>query len=126
MSDLYQEIILEEYQHPHHFGELEQADVVWQEHNSSCGDQVTIFLKLNKEKNQIEKMSWVGEGCAISKAAASLLSQQLQQKKVSDVLALEKKDIEALLGIDEVVYGREKCLLLALEAVQKSLKGKNE
>ncbi len=120
-DDLYQEIILEEYSHPHHFGKLEQPDIEWKERNSSCGDEITIFLKLDDSKEKILEMSWEGQGCAISLAATSLLSQYVPQKTVKSILNMKKHDVEELLGIDEIAYGRQKCLLLSLKAIQKSL-----
>jgi len=124
MSDLYQEMIMEEYRHPQHKGELVDPDFSWHERNSSCGDEVTVYLKLDPKHQQIADISWTGDGCAISMAAMSFVSQQVMGKSVAEVLKLNKKDLEKMMGIEEIAYGREKCLVLGLEAVQKSLKQK--
>jgi len=123
-ADLYQEIILEEYRHPHNYGSFEHADLEWKEQNSSCGDEVTVYLKLNPDMKKIVKMEWLGAGCAISTASVSLLSVHVRGMEVGKVLKMTKFDLEKLLGIEEIAYGREKCLTLGLEAVQKSLKEK--
>lgn len=121
MSDLYQEIIIEEYRHPHNKGEMIDADVQHRERNSSCGDEVTVFLKFDAEE-RISEVLWSGDGCAISISGMSLLSEFVKHKTTSEVLGLKKSDVEELLGIEEIAYGREKCLVLGLTAVQHAIK----
>lgn len=120
-SDLYQEIILEEYSNPKHKGQLEDADVKVSQTNASCGDEVEVFVKFNHQNDKIEKVSWRGVGCAISMATASLVSDLIIGKTRQQVLLLDQRDLEALLGIDEISPGRKKCLLLALKAFQKAV-----
>ncbi len=124
MSDLYQEMIMEEYRHPQNKGELVDFDLVWHERNSSCGDEVTVYVKLSPDHQEIVDLKWTGDGCAISMAAISFISQQVIGKPTAKVLEMSKKDLENMMGIEEIAYGREKCLVLGLEAVQKSLKQK--
>ncbi|CAN5268364.1 hypothetical protein BH10PAT2_BH10PAT2_3010 [soil metagenome] len=124
MSDLYQEVIIEEFNHPHNQGSFPSADAEWKERNSSCGDEFHVYLKFDESGQKILKMEWLGEGCAISTASISLLSIDVQNKTVEEVLAMSKADLLQLLGIDEIAYGREKCLLLGLVAVKHALKDK--
>ncbi len=121
MSDLYQEIIIEEFRHPQNQGVIEDATTQWHERNSSCGDEVTVYVQLSSDQQTIADLKWTGDGCSISISAMSFLSQVVQGKSVAEVRNLTKKDVENLLGIEEVVYGREKCLLLGLHAIQKAL-----
>lgn len=120
-SDLYQEVILEEYSNPKHKGQLDDADVKVAQTNASCGDEIEVFVKFDQTKEKVEKVSWRGVGCAISMATASLVSDLIHGKSRGEVLALEQQDLEQLLGIEEISPGRKKCLMLALKAFQKAV-----
>lgn len=120
--DLYQEAILDELRHPHNKGELVDADVSLHETNASCGDDVTVFLKFDVSGQKVAAVKWQGQGCAISQAAMSLLSEELSGMSRNEVLQLKQADIEKLLGLEQpIAYGRIKCLLLGLETVQKMM-----
>ncbi|MBW7944761.1 iron-sulfur cluster assembly scaffold protein [Patescibacteria group bacterium] len=120
LDDLYLETILEEYAHPKNKKRLEQFDVTVSESNSSCGDQIEVFLKFDPA-DVIEDVSWQGVGCAISMATASVLSEYLKGKTRAEVALLTKEDLEAMLGLHQIAVGREKCLLLALTAFRKAV-----
>lgn len=126
MSDLYQEVILEEYRHPQHRGLLAQPDVSHGERNASCGDQLTVTLKISPAKSSeaeavISEIGWEGEGCAISMASMSVLSAQIIDQKLSTVLNYQQKDLEEWLGLEDLTISRQKCLLLGLEAVKAAI-----
>lgn len=121
MNDLYQEIILEEYAHPQNKGVLNDADAQHSESNSSCGDQVTVYLKWDSQRRKIIDTRWEGVGCAISMATASFLSEHLKGMTAADVQALQQVDLEKLLGIEDISPGRQKCLMLGLVAYQKAV-----
>jgi len=120
MDDLYQEIIIEEYRHPQHYGALEAPDLTLTERNSSCGDEMQITLKFDADKNILD-LKWRGEGCVISKATMSLLSDKIlrEHTTLQDIKKFQQSDLEELLGIHQISVGREKCLLLGLTALQK-------
>ncbi len=120
MNDLYQEIILEEARHPQHFGEMEDAELVIHERNASCGDEITLYLKLNESKDHIVDLKWQGHGCIISQAAMSALSGKIISEDLSltEIHKLSKAQIEELLGIEEISPGRLKCLLLGLQTLK--------
>jgi nitrogen fixation NifU-like protein len=122
MSDLYQEIILEELRHPQHQGVLEGDGVVsHHERNASCGDEVTIYLKV--EDHQPLLLKWQGQGCAISMAATSLLAEKItsQHLTTEQIRLLTLQDLLELLGLEEIAPGRLKCAMLGLKAIQKAL-----
>lgn len=123
MSDLYQEIILEYYKHPLNCGVFSDADnvVTKKETNVGCGDEFAVSLQLNEEAQTITDIKWQGQGCAISTASLSALSEFVKAKTVQEVLQLEKSDVLELLGLEEINPGREKCLLLGLRAIQKAV-----
>ena len=119
MSDLYQQVLLEELSHPQNKGELADADVMFHAVNASCGDDMTVYLKLNN--GMVEKVSWIGAGCAISQATMSLLSSELMGKTIVEVENIQQHDLEQLIGIEEISVGRIKCLMLGLNAVNGAL-----
>lgn len=121
--DLYQSAILDELKHPQNKGTLPQADVKVTETNASCGDDIVVELQFDPYTAVIKEVGWVGSGCAISQAGMSLLSEKIKGMTRQEVLALDQKSMEELLGLSEpIAYGRVKCLLLSLNAVQKALK----
>lgn len=121
MSDLYQEIILDQLEHPQHQGVLEGSDVLTHhERNASCGDEVTVYLKLSDTQPILLK--WQGQGCAISMAAMSLLAEAITAQKMNklQISKLTLADLLDLLGLDEISPGRLKCAMVGLRAVQKA------
>ena len=100
LKDLYQEIILDHAKNPRNKGKCSEYNHDAKAHNPLCGDKVHIYLKLEKDKN-ISKLSFEGEGCAISLASASILTDTLKgkdlnfSKKVTQAACLRMSDILA-------------------------------
>ena len=86
MSDLelYQQVILDHNRHPRNFGEPSEYTHRAEGYNPLCGDRVKIFVRANREL--IEQVSFSGEGCAICKASASILTDVARNKTVSGLL----------------------------------------
>ena len=83
LKELYQEIILDHAKNPRNKGKCEGYNHDAKAHNPLCGDKVHIYLKLDKDKN-IKGLSFEGEGCAISLASASILTDTLKGKDLSN------------------------------------------
>ncbi len=129
--------IIELYKHPLNFGKDETADIIKIGMNLSCGDQVSIYLKLeesSEEKGQttpysllpasssrIKSISFEGTGCSVSVASASLLTEMLKGKTLEEVLSWGTKEIEEILGV-EMGPSRLKCALLPLDTIQEGIK----
>jgi nitrogen fixation NifU-like protein len=113
--DMYREIILDHAQHPRHPGVLDAADVDHEEHNPLCGDRLRLTLKLDENKKIVD-VAWDGEGCAISQAAASMLSEEILGKTLDEIRHLTKDDILELVGIP-LTINRVKCALLPLKTL---------
>ena len=86
--ELYQEMILDHGRHPRNFKALPDANRVQCGHNPLCGDQLTLFVKLAADEATIESLSFEGQGCAICMASASLMTESLQGKTLSEMEAL--------------------------------------
>jgi nitrogen fixation NifU-like protein len=86
LADLYQEVILDHNRRPRNFRALEGADRRAHGHNPLCGDQVTVFLKMDGDR--IDDIAFEGSGCAISKASASLMTEAVKGATTADALGL--------------------------------------
>lgn len=117
--EMYQEHILDLYKNPDNFGELKDATSIHTEFNTTCGDEVKMQVILQDQK--IKDIKFLGKGCAISIAAASLLSEKVKGMNKEEVMNLKKEDMIKLLEI-QISPARIKCALLALEALQKTIK----
>ncbi|MEI6805015.1 MAG: SUF system NifU family Fe-S cluster assembly protein [Myxococcaceae bacterium] len=82
LEDLYQELILDHNQHPHHYGELPGYTHTAHGHNPLCGDELDLYLVI--ENNHIKDIRFIGEGCAISKASASIMTDELVGKTLEE------------------------------------------
>lgn len=81
--ELYQQVILEHNQKPRNFRDMPNATHTAEGYNPLCGDHLNVYLHIN-EKNIIEDVSFMGDGCAISKASASMMTQSLKGKSVDE------------------------------------------
>src|ERR671938_1920923 len=99
MDALYREAILDHYKHPHNFGELDDADLEAQDNNPLCGDELRVQLKLGDD-GRIEAVRFAGQGCAISQASASMVSDEIEGMTPEDLLRLHRQFVLHLLGID--------------------------
>ena len=119
--DLYKETILEEAAHPVGRGKLADHDGSCRFGNASCGDMFTAFIKLDQAKKTILAVGWEGEGCAISTAAMSLVSQHVIGTPIEAVSQRTYIDVGKWLGLEVVSPGRIACVSAGLRAVQKAV-----
>lgn len=119
MDDIYRAEIIDHYRDPRNFGDLPDADVVVREANASCGDMLQLAIKF--EDGRVGKIKFKSIGCAISTAAASLLTERIKKIKVIEVIkGIKDEDVIEMLGI-EVSPTRMKCATLPLRALHKAI-----
>jgi len=116
MDELYREYILEHYKHPHNFGELDAPDREFEDTNPLCGDELRVQLKVSDD-GRVEDVAFSGQGCAISQASASMVSDEVKGMPIDDLLRLDKRFVLDLLGID-ISATRMKCALLSLKVLK--------
>lgn len=119
MEGLYRELILEHYKYPRYKGTLSHPTVRYTDANPLCGDELTVELMVNGEE-RIQSCRFHGKGCAISQAAADILCEEVEGKRVEEVLAMTKEEMLELLGIP-LGPVRVKCGLLAFKVTKMAL-----
>jgi nitrogen fixation NifU-like protein len=117
-NSLYKQNIIDHYKNPKNFGELESCDFHSEVKNSSCGDEIELYLVMDGDV--VEEIKFTGRGCAISIATMSMMSEIVKGKSISELKEMEKGDILDLVGMNES-SGRVKCALIGYEALNKAL-----
>jgi nitrogen fixation NifU-like protein len=112
LSELYQEVILDHNRSPRNFHRLKDADRTADGYNPLCGDQVTVYVKLDGEI--IRDISFEGSGCAISKASASMMTESLKGKTTAEAEALFERVHRMLTGEPEPDGGADSLGKLAV------------
>ena len=117
MDELYSDIILHHYRHPHNNGTLKNPTVRVREYNPLCGDVIMMDAMVGRE-GIIKRVKFSGEGCAISQASASLLTDTMIGMPIKKIQQMSADDIQRLLHIP-ISPGRMKCALLPLSAAKR-------
>ena len=136
LNSLFQELILDHYKRPRNKGELENADATVHMKNPTCGDEVRLQLRIRD--GIIEDARFVGDGCSISQASISMMTQLVKGKSAADALALAERftammhgdaeaardrqlgDLRSLAGVAKFPV-RVKCALLGWNALEEGL-----
>ena len=120
-SSIYREQIIDLYENPLNFGTLEPSDITYEEDNPLCGDVIRIDVRLDDE-NRIAEVKWSGDGCAISQASASLLTEEIMGMTLDEVKAFPKERLLELIGVP-LSMARVKCALLSLKVLKAGAYG---
>ncbi len=138
LRDLYQEVVFDHNRNPRNFRKMEDADRTVEGHNPLCGDRITLYLKL--DDGRIADVSFQGQGCAISTASASLMTEIVKGKTIEeaehlfeafhqivtgqdDDLKLEELGKLAVLAGVRQYPSRIKCATLPWHSLEAALKG---
>lgn len=114
---IYKEDILDHFKHPQNFGAVKRATHKQTGANASCGDRIKMSARI--EEGKIVDIAFEGSSCALSTAAASMLTEAVKGRQVEEVLRWDGKEVEELTG--EVNPGRVRCVTLPLRVLQKML-----
>jgi nitrogen fixation NifU-like protein len=137
LDDLYRRVIMDHYQRPRNKGRIEEGAVTVDLNNPTCGDRISLQMRV--EDGKIEEARFLGEGCSISLASASMMTEAVKGLTVEQALELVDlfskmmqgeeididkfpvEDIEALSGVAKFP-ARIKCATLAWKALEKGIK----
>jgi len=115
----YIEHLLDHYQNPRNKGRIDDADLQLGGGNPGCGDLITVYLKIGPD-DRVERATFEGEGCTISQAGGSIVTELVEGRTLAEVTALGTADMIEEMGAD-VVKSRVRCATLALGTVQAAI-----
>jgi len=118
MPVLYSDVLLDHFRHPRNYGSIDAPDISYESFNPLCGDRIRIELKLDQATVQAARFK--GDGCAISTAAASLLTELVTGASIEQVAAISDEQLISALQSD-IQPARRQCALLPLEALRQGL-----
>ncbi|WP_170008074.1 Fe-S cluster assembly sulfur transfer protein SufU [Bacillus fonticola] len=137
LEQLYRQVIMDHYKNPRNRGEIEDGTLTIDMNNPTCGDR--IHLTMNVKDGVVQEAKFDGEGCSISMASASMMTQAVKGKQIDDALrmsgifsnmmlgkeyddTIDLGDIEALQGVSKFP-ARIKCATLPWKAMEKGMNG---
>ena len=122
MDNLYRDFILEHYREPHNRGVLDPADLRFADSNPTCGDELSMTLRLDPVTRRVADVAFDGRGCAISQASASIMTDGLRGMTVDELRDLDPRGVLADLGVP-IGPARLKCALLGYKVLQGAVTG---
>ncbi len=120
-ESFYREQIIDLYESPLNRGQLDPCDFSYEEDNPLCGDVIRIDVRLDDE-NRVAEVAWSGDGCAISQASASLLTEEIKGMTLEEVKHFDKETLLELIGVP-LSMARVKCALLSLKVLKAGVYG---
>lgn len=122
MDNLYRDFILEHYRNPHNTGVLDPPDLHFADSNPTCGDEMSITIRLDEARQRVADVAFTGRGCAISQASASILTDELRGLTLTELEAIDPKEVVENLGVP-IGPARLKCALLVYKVLQGAVIG---
>jgi nitrogen fixation NifU-like protein len=120
-AEMYREQLIDLYQNPLNYGELDPHSFSYEEDNPLCGDVVRVDVLLD-DAQRVADVKWSGDGCAISQASASLLTEEIKGMTLDEIKQFDKQTLLDLLGIPLSMM-RVKCALLSLKVLKAGAYG---
>ncbi len=116
----YSQKVLDHFMNPHNIGKMVDADVIATEGSPACGDQVTLYLKVNPESKKIEDIKFQSYGCASNIATASIITDMAIGKTLEEAKHISWK--EAAESLDGLPPQKMHCSVLAVDTLRKAIK----
>jgi nitrogen fixation NifU-like protein len=119
MPAIYSSTLLDHFRHPRNYGSLDAPDISNEQFNPLCGDRIRIELRLNE--SIVNEARFKGDGCAISTAAASLLTEMILGKDIEELTSMS--DVQLISALEsDIQPARLQCALLPLQALREGLR----
>ena len=122
MDNLYRDFILEHYREPHNRGVLDPHDLHFADSNPTCGDELSMTLRLDPAGERVADVAFDGRGCAISQASASIMTDDLRGMSLEAVRGMDPREVVEALGVP-IGPARLKCALLGYKVLQGAVTG---
>lgn len=119
-NDLYTDIILDHYRHPRNSGKLKRFSARVVEYNPLCGDTIHLDILFSKE-GKVKDIKFLGEGCALSQASASMISEKIKNKSIKVLKKMNIKDIQKMMSLELLTSSRISCISLSLQALYNAI-----
>lgn len=116
---LYRELILDHWENPQNYGVIENPDFDATDSNPLCGDEIRITGKIKNDK--LNEIAFISEGCAISKASASLFTEKIKGMSIDEIRKIKDEEVLEELGV-KISPARTKCALLIYTVAQKGIR----
>ncbi|MCA9381806.1 iron-sulfur cluster assembly scaffold protein [Candidatus Dojkabacteria bacterium] len=116
--NIYQEELLDHVKNPRNYGKLDSSTQS-EDSNPACGDSVKIYLKFS-DNDVLEEVSFEGTGCAVSQGAASILTEEIKGKNVTELKKMTEDDFLSIIGI-ELSPSRKKCAFVSFKAMKQAI-----
>ena len=117
----YVDLLIDHYENPRNQGPVDNASVVMSGGNPSCGDVVTLYVTADAVSERITDIHFEGDGCTISQAGASLISEEMVGKTMSEIEQMSYDVVVAFMGRD-VVAALPRCATLGLSTLKSAVK----
>ena len=118
-QDIYEEHVLDHYEDPYHRGDLERASHSHEADNPLCGDHIQIDLRID-EDDKVAEAWFMGDGCVISQASASMLVETIEGKTTEEIRQFTADEMLELFG-PKLTPNRQKCCLLPWRVLQSAI-----
>jgi len=124
-NTIYTEKVMENFRHPKNVGKIENPDGIGQEGNPTCGDILTLYIKVGKRKSKGKEIEYIKDikfntlGCAAAIAVSSMITQMAKGKSVEDAKKISNQDIVHELG--DLPRVKHHCSLLGADALHKAI-----
>jgi nitrogen fixation NifU-like protein len=114
------DIIMDHYENPRNYGKIEKPDIEFHGGNPGCGDTITLQLKIS-ESGIVEDIKFEIEGCIVSSAGTSMISEKIINKPIEEIKKLGRDEMKELLGKD-IIIRRPQCSNLGIDTFKAAIK----
>lgn len=114
------DMVMDHYEHPRNYGDLDDYDLIQNGGNSGCGDVITLYIKFSQDGERIKDIAFEGQGCIISQAAASIITENIKNTRLAEISGYDLEKMKEFLGKDMVIR-RPRCSNLIIDTLKAAI-----